>query len=318
MLRQVAASKLGNRLHADCKIVVEDLTRAFLNHLRVEKGLSRQTISAYQTDLEKLSRFAGLRHKDPAHLGRQDLSDFVKFLASERLQPRSRSRVLATVRGFYRFLLLDRVISVDPTSDLRNPKLPLPIPAFLSSEEIDRLVGLVDTRTTLGVRDRAMLELLYATGLRVSELLALTAADVDLDRGLVVAYGKGGKERAVPIGQSAHKWLTEYLKVRPGLAKDTSARGLFLSPKGRSISRQAFAALLARYGIEAGIGRVTPHLLRHTFATHLVENGADLRSLQMMLGHSDISTTQIYTHTTGERIKNQFNKCHPRGEDKSS
>jgi integrase/recombinase XerD len=236
----------------------------------------------------------------------------MRYLNECGLEPRSIARTLVTVRSLFKFLLLDGHLKRDPSANLESPKSWQSLPKFLISEEVDKLLDSPDVSTITGVRDKAMLEVLYATGVRVSELVTLKLSDVNADLGLLVTLGKGSKERTVPMGQSAVRWVRSYLSVRPKLLGGKESPLLFLTPKGHQISRQAFWKLIVNYGENAGIGHITPHLLRHSFATHLLENGADLRSVQMMLGHSDISTTQIYTHITNERLREIYRKFHPR------
>ncbi|MFY9574819.1 MAG: site-specific tyrosine recombinase XerD [Blastocatellia bacterium] len=285
----------------------------FLNYLRVERGLSENTLSAYRNDLAKLSRFAESVQKDLPSLRADDLAVFVGALHKQGLHPKTIARTLVAVRGFYRFLIQDRYLQYDPSSNLEAPKSWQSLPKFLDPEEVDRLLKAPDTSTYLGVRDKAMLEVLYATGLRVSEMVGLSLSNLNLDLGFLSAFGKGGKERVVPLGRSAVEWTRKYLTVRPRLiAKGAAGSKVFVSDSGGLLTRQAFWSIMVSYGNQAGIGHITPHLLRHSFATHLLENGADLRSVQMLLGHSDISTTQIYTHVTNERLREIYKKYHPR------
>jgi integrase/recombinase XerD len=284
----------------------------FLNFLRVERGLSANTLSAYKLDLEKLQRFATVIQKEIVTIERQDLIRFVKHLHGTGLDSRSVARVLVTVRNLFKFLLLDSRIKRDPSANLDVPKAWQSLPRFLITEEVERLLDSPDTSTNLGIRDRAMLEVLYATGLRVTELVSLKEADVNLDAGFLTTLGKGSKERLVPVGKSAIEWAVRYLAIRPALLSGKRTTYLFLNSRGLPISRQAFWKLISFYGEKAKLGHITPHLLRHSFATHLLENGADLRSVQMMLGHSDIGTTQIYTHVTNERLREIYLKYHPR------
>jgi integrase/recombinase XerD len=292
--------------------MARDIEAAFLNYLRVEKGLSQNTLIAYRTDLEKLSRFANSIGKDLLSVERDDLARFIKHLHDTGLEPRSVARALVTIRGLYKFLVLDNVLKRDPSSNLETPKSWQSLPKFLLPEEVDRLLEAPDLSSDSGLRDKAMLEVLYATGLRVSELVALKVEDLNLELGYLLTLGKGSKERTVPLGKSAINWVRGYLAVRPRLIKNASTPYLFVRSKGQPISRQIFWRLIVSYGEKAKIGHITPHLLRHSFATHLLENGADLRSVQMMLGHSDISTTQIYTHITNERLKQIYKQFHPR------
>lgn len=290
----------------------QDIKSSFINYLRVEKGLSQNTLLAYSSDLEKLSKFAAERGKDLKSLEREDLTIFMRYLNEGGLEPRSIARALVTVRSLFKFLLLDGHLKRDPSANLETPKSWQSLPKFLISEEVESLLNSPDVSTITGVRDKAMLEVLYASGVRVSELVTLKLSDVNVDLGVLVTLGKGSKERTVPMGQSAVRWLRRYLSVRQKLLGKNISSFLFLTRRGQQISRQAFWKLIVNYGEKAGIGHITPHLLRHSFATHLLENGADLRSVQMMLGHSDISTTQIYTHITNERLKEIYRKFHPR------
>jgi integrase/recombinase XerD len=262
--------------------------------------------------MEKLSKFADEIGKDLLSIERQDLSQFLQQLSAAKLEPRSISRILVTVRSFYKFLVLDGHLKRDPSTNFESPKSWQSLPKFLHPDEVDRLLEGPDTKTDAGIRDKAMLEVLYATGLRATELVSLNLADVNLDLGLVITLGKGSKERTVPIGKSAADWIRTYLGARVRLLGGKSSPLLFVNSRGRAITRQAFWKTIVAYGEKAKIGHITPHLLRHSFATHLLENGADLRSVQMMLGHSDISTTQIYTHITNERLKEVYKKFHPR------
>jgi len=285
----------------------------FLSYLRVERGLSLNTLSAYRNDLAKLSRSAKSFGKDLLSLGPDDLASFMRSLHKRGLHPRSVARTLVAVRGFYKFLIQDGYLKLDPSVNLEAPKAWQSLPRFLAAEEIERLLSCPVTSTNQGLRDKAMLEVLYATGLRVSELVGLAPGNVNLELGFVTIFGKGDKERAVPLGKAAVEWTRKYLLIRPRLAvQGKAALPLFVADNGKPLTRQAFWKIVVSYGERAKIGHITPHLLRHSFATHLLENGADLRSVQMMLGHSDISTTQIYTHITNERLREIYKKFHPR------
>jgi integrase/recombinase XerD len=289
------------------------LEERFYGYLRVERGLSQNTLTAYRSDLGKLANFAKVSGKDIAALQPDDLAMFLRALREQGLDPKSIARALVAVRGFFKFLLQDGLLTVDPSSNLEAPKSWQSLPRFLADEEVERLLDAPDTSTHLGVRDKAMLEVLYATGLRVSELVGLAVSNLNLDPGFITVFGKGGKERAVPVGANAVEWLRKYTANRARLlARDNTTTALFLTEAGQAFTRQAFWKLIVAYGERAGIGHITPHLMRHSFATHLLENGADLRSVQMMLGHSDISTTQIYTHITNERLREIYLKFHPR------
>ena len=284
----------------------------FLNYLRVERGLSSNTLAAYKSDLYKLRKHAGSIGKDLLSIERTDITDFIEALSTSGLEAKSISRALVTVRNLYRFLLLDGHLNRDPSANIESPRSWQSLPRFLSAEEVDMLLDSPDTSTEIGLRDKAMLEVLYATGLRVSELVSLKVTDLNLDFGFLVTLGKGTKERTVPLGQSAVTWIRRYIAVRAALLKGRNTSRLFVGARAEDVTRQAFWKLIVTYGDKARIGHVTPHLLRHSFATHLLENGADLRSVQMMLGHSDISTTQIYTHITNERLREIYKRFHPR------
>jgi integrase/recombinase XerD len=289
-----------------------DIETRFLNYLRVEKGLSNNTILAYQSDLEKLKKFAKTQEKEFTTLESHDLKAFIKSLHESGLDVKSIARVLVTVRNLYKFLLLDGYLKRDPSENIESPKSWQSLPKFLIKEEVDRLLESPNRNQENGLRDKAMLEVLYATGLRVSELIKLKLNDVNLDVGVLTTLGKGSKERTVPLGKSAIECVRMYLPVRQKMLGEATSTYLFINKNGQPLSRQAFWKIIVEYGKQAKIGHITPHLLRHSFATHLLENGADLRSVQMMLGHSDISTTQIYTHITNERLKEIYRKFHPR------
>jgi integrase/recombinase XerD len=284
----------------------------FLSYLRVERGLSSNTLLAYRRDLSKLRRFALARDKDVLSLDADDLAHFMRSLHTQGLAPKSIARTLVAVRGFYKFLIQDGYLKLDPSVNIESPKSWQSLPRFLAPEEVERLLYTPDPSTSIGLRDKAVLEVLYATGLRVSELAGLTPSNINFDLGFVTVLGKGGKERTVPLGMTAIDWTRKYVasRARSGLFKTTHA--LFVSDNGSPLTRQALWKIIVSLGERAGIGHITPHLLRHSFATHLLENGADLRSVQMMLGHSDISTTQIYTHITNERLREIYKRFHPR------
>lgn len=285
----------------------------FLSYLRVERGLSVNTLSAYRNDLAKLSRFAKAIGKDLLSLQADDLAIFMQSLHKQGLHPRSVARTLVAVRGFYKFLIQDGYLRLDPGANLEAPKAWQSLPRFLAAEEVERLLSCPVTSTDEGLRDKAMLEVLYATGMRVSEIVGLAPVNLNLDLGFITVFGKGDKERAVPLGQTAVEWTRKYLSIRARFAaQGKAAAPLFVDDNGKPLTRQAFWRIVVSYGEKAGIGHITPHLLRHSFATHLLDNGADLRSVQMMLGHSDISTTQIYTHITNERLREIYKKFHPR------
>jgi integrase/recombinase XerD len=292
--------------------MARDLIREHLLYLQVEKGLAGNSVESYRRDLARLKAYAESCGREPQALDKAELTQFVMSLTREGLSPRSVSRMISSVRGFYRYLLLDGHLKSDPTSDLMSPQAGQKLPRFLTQEEVERLIEAPDTATPAGVRDRAMIELLYATGLRVSELVGLTTSSVDVDRGLLVCTGKGSKQRSVPVGRSAITWLQKYEAARRSLLAGRDSQRLFVGHMGRALTRQNFWATLKKHAERAGLRRVSPHVLRHSFATHLLEHGADTRSVQAMLGHSDLATTQIYTHVTGERLRSVYEKFHPR------
>lgn len=288
----------------------------FLHYLIVERGLSDNTIEAYRHDL---SRFLDhLREKgmeDLSKVRKVNLRAFLLGLKHRGLSARTLARNQVSLRTFFRFLVLEGSLNVNPAEDLESPKTVKSLPEILTFREIDQLLEQPDLQTFLGIRDRAMLEILYATGMRVSELIHLPVNQVNLEGGYALIYGKGSRERVVPLGSEAIQWVSLYLQsVRNRLLKGKESSLLFIGWPGRGMSRQQFWKSIRGYGRKAGIRKkITPHLLRHSFASHLLERGADLRSVQMMLGHVDISTTQIYTHVTGERLKKVHQKYHPRG-----
>lgn len=291
-----------------------DLVGEFLNYLRVEKGASENTIESYRRDLAALARFLAQRGSSFLAADRDDLKDFPRRLAERGLSERSAARALSAARSFYKFLLVDGRIERDPTENLESPRPRRRLPRFLNASEVERLLAAPDRSSQLGLRDSAMLEVLYAAGLRVGELVRLRVSDLNLETGYLLCAGKGNKERIVPLGRPAIEALERYLgEARGKILKGKASDLLFPSVRGRALSRQQFWKLIKRYGRRAGIrSRITPHMLRHSFATHLLERGADLRSLQTMLGHVDISTTQIYTHVSRERLKEIYRRYHPR------
>jgi integrase/recombinase XerD len=288
----------------------------FLNYLQVEKGLADNTLEAYSRDVGTYLNFlAGRGHAGFSSLRPVDVASFLQHLKDGGIGPRSRARALSAVRMFHRFLMVENYCDANPTSIIEAPKTVGKLPAVLAPREVERLLAAPGDGDDMAVRDRAMLELLYATGLRVSELVALRVRDVNLDAGYLLTMGKGAKERLVPIGESARAALSEYAAtVRPGMDRTGDCECLFLSRLGAGMTRQAFWNIIKKRACEAGITKsISPHTLRHSFATHLLENGADLRSVQLMLGHADLSTTQIYTHVTRERLKRMHAEFHPRG-----
>ena len=285
----------------------------YLDHLAVERGLSAASVSAYSIDLTSFGEWLAAARVQARAATREHLGRYLRSLKSRGLSSRSAARALSALRGFYTFAGAHLGFPQDPTADLVNPKTGLALPKTLSEKEVVALLGAPRVVEPLGLRDRAMIELLYASGLRVSEIVGLPRDRVDLDAGILRVRGKGGRERLVPFGRSAAAWLSRYLtEVRPGLDKKGSEH-LFLSERGGPMTRQRFWQLLEKYRVAAGIrGRLTPHSLRHSFATHLLEHGADLRALQMMLGHADISTTQIYTQVSRSRLRRVYDEFHPR------
>jgi integrase/recombinase XerD len=289
--------------------------KRYLEGLTVERGLSQNSVDAYRRDLERLARALDRpKVEDGPDLLTADasaLAGHLRELRRQGLNPRSVSRALSAIRGFYEHLVENGDRADNPAVNLLPPKLWRTLPKVLSEPQVEALLAAPDPATPLGLRDRAMIELLYATGLRVSELVGLTIPQLRLDVGFLIAFGKGSKERVVPVGEQAEGWLLRYLKeVRPGLANRHEV--VFVNHRGDPMSRVGFWKNLGAYGVKAGVRELSPHVLRHSFATHLLEHGADLRSVQMMLGHADISTTQIYTHIHQERLKSLYDRFHPR------
>jgi integrase/recombinase XerD len=281
----------------------QGLLDAFCDALWLEDGLARNTIASYRIDLQQLSQFL---NKD---LLKASEADLFAFLASRKGRASSAARRVSTLKRFYRYCLRERRVGADPTLKLDPPKRVPRFPRSLTEADVEALLAAPDAATQLGLRDRAMLEMLYATGLRVSELVALKTFEVNLDAGVVRVMGKGSKERLVPLGEEAAEWISRYLKTR-----ETKSDALFITSRGAGMTRQAFWHLIRRYGARAIPGKkLSPHTLRHAFATHLINHGADLRVVQLLLGHADISTTQIYTHVARARLKALHAKHHPRG-----
>jgi integrase/recombinase XerD len=297
----LAADARGTRVRADA--VNDKLLDAFCDALWLEDGLSRNTIASYRADLAQLSKFL---KKELSTAGEESL---FAFLGSRRGRASSMARLVSSLKRFYQYCLRERRIAADPTLKLDPPKRAPRFPKTLSEEDVEALLAAPDASSALGLRDRAMLETLYATGLRVSELVALKTFEVNLDAGVLRVMGKGSKERMVPLGEEAVDWISRYLSERKG-----AADALFLTARGAGMTRQAFWHNIRRYGARAIPGKkLSPHVLRHAFATHLINHGADLRVVQLLLGHADISTTQIYTHVARERLKALHARHHPRG-----
>jgi integrase/recombinase XerD len=291
------------------------LTDDYLRHLAVERRVSPHTVDGYRRDLSQLSEAAAALARPIEALDRRALEEVVRQLMGEGRSPRSVARAVACYRGFYRFLVVSGRRQDNPAGDLRAPRAWKTLPRFLSPEDVDKLLQAPDTSQPRGVRDRALIELLYATGLRVSELVNLRQQDLSLESGYLTTTGKGRKQRLVPVGDEAAAWLTRYVReARPALLKKRAAAKLFVNARGGAgLTRVGFWKILKEYGKQAGVrGSLSPHVLRHSFATHLLERGADLRAIQAMLGHSDLSTTQIYTHVLEARLRSVYDKYHPR------
>ena len=289
---------------------------AFCDALWLEDGLAKASLSSYRSDLTHYS--AWLRTQKLTVLREADEAALMRFVAelSMTLRAASQARYISTLRRFYRHLLARGQIIADPTLKIAMPAKPSRLPKVLSEKQVEALLGVPQTDTLLGLRDRAMLETLYATGLRVSELVGLKLHEVNFDMGVVRVFGKGSKERLVPLGEEAIDWMRDYLaEARPALLNGQQSDDLFVTKRGSAMTRQAFWQLIKRHAVLAGIdpARLSPHVLRHAFATHLLNHGADLRVVQLLLGHSDISTTQIYTHIARERLKSLHKQHHPRG-----
>lgn len=288
---------------------------SFLTHVKVEKGLSVNTISAYHRDLVKFDVFIQKRKLNLEAITRDDLVDFLASLYRQKLDSKSVARHLVTLRNFFRFAQILGHITEDPSIHLESPKIRRSLPGYLRLEEVERLLVQADMKTPTGLRDRGMLEVLYSTGLRVSELIGLRITDIDFKVGCLRCIGKGDKERIVPVGRKALAIVEKYLRDARAklLGKAPATNILFVNIRGRPLSRVGVWKILSTHGKRAGLRMaLTPHMLRHSFATHLLERGADLRSVQLMLGHADISTTQIYTHVVEERLKQIYKAHHPR------
>lgn len=287
--------------------------QVFLEYLSVEKGLSLNTCQSYIRDIQKLLDFFEGEKIDWQKAADKDLVKFIHFQSRLGLSARSLARLVSSLRSYYSFLILDGIIKVNPTVDLSAPKLWFSLPKFLSVKDVELLLQQPDENEPKGLRDKAMLELLYATGLRVSELVSLKKNDVNLESGFLICKGKGGKERIVPLGNSSSVAVTKYLEEARQNFWKKETEILFLTTRGGAFTRQGFWKMLKEYGEKAGLAqKISPHILRHSFATHLLERGADLRSVQLMLGHSQITTTQIYTHVTRKHLRKVYDKFHPR------
>jgi integrase/recombinase XerD len=308
-IRQIT---LGVFLSSDNSI---KLISKYVDALWLEKGLSKNTLSSYDRDLRQLDEYLRAGGCSLTTAQNSDVMDFLAHRTQGGIKPRSLARFLSSIKGFYQYLVRENLIVANPASLIEAPKQGRPIPKSLTEADVEDLLAAPNVDTELGLRDRAMLELLYACGLRVSELVGLEMGQLNLSAGIVKVFGKGSKERLVPMGEVAQDWLHRYIKqARPQLLKITSSSVLFPSNRGQHMTRQTFWHRIKQHGLTAGIEKpLSPHVLRHAFATHLLNHGADLRVIQMLLGHSDLSTTQIYTHVATQRLQNLHSQHHPRG-----
>lgn len=294
----------------------DELLDLFCDALWLEDGLSRSTLQSYRTDLRQFGSWLEQRSgRTLPDAQRSDLLEYLAYKFAQKAKPRTTSRLLSSLKRFYGYLLRQGCIQTDPTLRIEAPKLPRSLPKILSEADVERLLEAPDPDSALGLRDRAMIETLYASGLRVSELVGLRLTQVSQDMGVVRVMGKGAKERLVPLGEEALAWIRRYLgEARPPLLAGRASDALFVTARGGAMSRQMFWRLIKRHALAAGIAAdISPHTLRHAFATHLLNHGADLRVVQLLLGHADISTTQVYTHVARERLKQLHQKHHPRG-----
>jgi len=294
---------------------MNNFLESFISYLAAVKGLSKNTIDSYNRDISKFSKFLEKKNITKIEaLTYIHILDFLTYLKDEGLNARSVARVIASLKQFFKFLLIEKIIFDDPTAHIKTPKIKRSLPDFLSIDDVERLLSSPDCSSLESMRDKAMLEILYATGIRVSELVKLELNSVNFELGYLIVFGKGAKERLVPTGDKARDSLHQYLRIsRPGLLKNTTSPYVFVTRRTGGITRQGFWKIIKKYSIKSGLTKkVSPHTLRHSFATHLLQRGADLRSIQLMLGHSDISTTQIYTHIANERLKEIHKKHHPR------
>ncbi len=288
----------------------------YLSHLRVERGLSGNTVEAYGRDVNRYLTYLVKTNKGgPESATRTMILGYLIHLSQEGISARSRARALSALKGFYKFQVKEGLMDANPASDVESPKLSTYLPSVLSEADVEMLLAAPDIETSGGLRDRAMLELLYATGMRVSELINVETGHMNLEAGYIRTLGKGSKERLIPLGDQAVDWIKRYMgNARQVLGRNRPTSHVFLSRLGKKMSRQYFWRQVVKYARQAGITKdISPHTLRHSFATHLLTHGADLRSVQMMLGHSDISTTEIYTHVTTQRLKDVHERHHPRG-----
>jgi integrase/recombinase XerD len=308
-------SRFTNQKMLDNSLKKRDFVREYLSFLQVEKGLAKNSVESYERDLQKIKSWADKNNFDLLKLTRNDLREWLIDLAGKNLSENSKRRIISALRGFYKFLQFDGHIKKNPAEDLAAPQKGLYLPKFLNRTEIESLLVLPDVSTEIGLRNRAILELMYACGLRVSEVCSLQFKDVDLDAGILTCVGKGSKTRRVPVGTSAIEWLKSYLSLRrkkEKIKEKIEINNIFVSTLGNPINRQTIFLFIKEYAEKIGLQDVSPHTIRHSFATHLVQNSADIRSVQQMLGHADISTTQIYTHITDAHLRSTYEKFHPR------
>ena len=291
--------------------MARDFIREYLSYLKVEKGLAQNSLGAYARDLDKLRAWAERNGLDLIKLTRIDLREWLIDLGRSNLSENSKRRLISSMRGFYKFLMTDGHITSSPAEDLATPQKGFYLPKFLNQSEIEALLTQPDVSTEIGLRDRAILELMYASGLRVSEAVNVKVKDIDVDLGVLTTTGKGSKTRRVPVGTSAIEWLKSYLVLRRQ-KENIEIDNLFVTALGRPINRQIIYHFIKEYAAKCGLEDVSPHTLRHSFATHLIQNNADIRSVQQMLGHADISTTQIYTHMTDSHLRQSYERFHPR------
>jgi len=295
---------------------MERFIESFMNYIKYEKGLSDNTIQAYRRDLAKFARYLQAETDVGSweEVRRKHITGFLAGEMDRQAANASVARTFSSIKGLYKYLAGEGQVVLNPTTDMETPRIKRKLPQILTVQEVDRLMEQPNVMLLLGLRDRAMLELIYGTGIRVSELLSVQLEDLNMMAGFLRCVGKGRKERIIPVNQTSIKWVQRYLaRSRPLLVKGGMDRTMFLNAHGRKMTRQGFFKILAQHGARADIGKdLTPHTLRHSFATHLLENGADLRAVQEMLGHSDISTTQIYTHLTKSRLREVYHQCHPR------
>lgn len=292
-----------------------DFVREYLLYLQVEKGLAKNSLESYERDLAKLKNWAERNNFELLKLTRKDLREWLIDLSGENLSESSKRRMVSALRGFFKFLMFDGHIKKNPAEDLDAPQKGFYLPKFLNQTEVENLLLIPDVSQEIGLRDRAILELMYACGLRVSEAVDLKISDINIDAGILTCRGKGSKTRKVPIGKSAVEWLKSYLILRRK-KENIEIQNLFVSSLGKPINRQIIFKFIKEYSEKAGLSDVSPHTLRHSFATHLIQNSADVRSVQQMLGHADISTTQIYTHITDAHLRKTYEKFHPRAKNK--